>query len=572
VQELAVFDRVSIPVEYAAIQKYVTLGASDSGKTYLLARFAEQCAKAGMFFVILDPVGKHWSLRAGKDGSPTGGIKDIYVLGGQHGDVPLDPKSGELIADVVVDHPGRYVLDTSTFETDSDVHTFATAFAKRLFRRKMKDPGWPLLILLEEAESFLPERPQPGQQVMKGAFGRIVRQGRNHGIGIYLVFQRSAAGDKGAISQCKVLIAKRSSHKRDRDAIDDWVKSNGTPEERAELMSAIASLEPNEAYLWDPIWLKVFERVKVLPRDTFDSSANVKHGQRMARVELAPLDVEALGEKIAEIGKQAQENDPKVLRKRIVELERELAAGPQLEPEQVEVRVEVPVLPDGHVEALVGLHEKVESAVRDLLEVRAGLDFQIKAVEEVPSAMAQELAEEVRRPPRPTPAAARADQPPARPRPVPSNGAMPRAALELAEMLAAFPEGLARDRLALLSGRKPRGGSWNTAMKALQEHGYAEGDDLLVPTERARTEFPEARPLSSNELITLWRSKLGVAALDVFDALVQIYPRSAQPIDIGDSIGRAPRGGSWNSALKQLRVAGLTVADGNRLKANPDLM
>jgi hypothetical protein len=154
-KNLRVFDGLSIPVDYAPIQKYVTLGASDSGKTFMLARFAEQCAKAGIFFVILDPVGKHWSLRAGLDGSPKGGIDDVYVIGGLHGDVPLDPKSGELIADVVVDHPGRYVLDVSSFETDQDVYNFAAAFAGRLFRRKMKDPGWPMLLMLEESETFL---------------------------------------------------------------------------------------------------------------------------------------------------------------------------------------------------------------------------------------------------------------------------------------------------------------------------------------------------------------------------------------------------------------------------------
>ena len=68
---LNVFQGVPIPVDYAATQRYVMLGASDSGKTYALARFAEQCSDAGVFFVILDPVGKHWSLRAGPQRPPT---------------------------------------------------------------------------------------------------------------------------------------------------------------------------------------------------------------------------------------------------------------------------------------------------------------------------------------------------------------------------------------------------------------------------------------------------------------------------------------------------------------------
>lgn len=66
---LEVFKDVPIPVDYAAIQKYVTLGASDSGKTFMLARFAEQLAKADGFFVILDPVGKqHGAARRDRPG------------------------------------------------------------------------------------------------------------------------------------------------------------------------------------------------------------------------------------------------------------------------------------------------------------------------------------------------------------------------------------------------------------------------------------------------------------------------------------------------------------------------
>ncbi len=489
-KRLAVFEDLPIPVDYAPIQKYVVLGASDSGKTFMLARFAEQCARAGIFFVILDPVGKHWSLRAGKDGSATGGIADVYVLGGLHGDVPLDPKSGNLTADVVVDHPGRYVVDVSSFDTDTDVHGFATAFAKRLFRRKAKDPGWPLLLMLEESESFLPQQPQPGQQTMKGAFGRIVRQGRNHGLGIFLVFQRAAAGDKGAISQCKVLIVKQMSHKRDRDAIDDWVEANGTKEQRDEMMASLASLRVDEAYVWDPSWMRVFARTRVLARETFDSSANVKHGDRMARVDLVPLDAAALGRQIQAVAERAKAHDPVALRAQIVaerakvaRLEHELAQRPT-EPARVEVPTEVPVLDqalvsrlevalrtfDHSAESIAGdatavfadqLAERLASPVSDVATAANAVAEALRAHHRPPAVSADSRASQATRPVQgPSPPSASTARPP----PVQVDGdgtGIDKGARGLLDALAKrYPVAFTRAQLATLAGRSTRSSSY----------------------------------------------------------------------------------------------------------------
>ena len=610
---LSVFEDVRIPVDYAPIQKYVTLGASDSGKTYLLARFAEQCAAAGIFFVILDPVGKHWSLRAGPDGSPDGGIADVYVLGGLHGDLPLDPKSGALIADVVVDHPGRYVIDVSTFETDSDVHTFADAFARRLFRRKAKDPGWPMLLMLEESENFLPQQPQPGQQKMKGAFGRIVRQGRNHGIGVYLVFQRSAAGDKGAISQCKVLIAKQMSHKRDRDAVDDWVESNGTKEQRDEMMGALASLHVDEAYVWDPSWMRVFARTRVLPRATFDASANVKHGERMAAVDLVPLDVEALGRQIQALAERAKESDPTELHKRIAGLERELAerdralaqadttTGRAPEPEQIEVpvldpalvqRLEAAVAGLGHpgaeiTEAAAALSERLGDAAKRYAE---GAHELTAAGAEITDALRAHDGHA----PLPAPASRPAVPRSRAARPIPAAPAPARVASVNGDEESAIPparqklldalldlEGIGvaqapKPQLALWAGVSAKSSGYDNNLGGLRTLGLLDyptpGMVALTPGGRAQATPRFAAPRSNEELHAQVRQLLPPARWRIMEVLIAAYPKVLSKDDLADQIGVSARSSGYDNNLGGLRTLGLLGYPQPRLVVASDLM
>jgi hypothetical protein len=614
---LKVFQEVDIPVDLAVTQKYVALGASDSGKTYMLAKFAEQLADAGAFFVILDPVGKHWSLRAGPDGKARGGKNDVWVLGGLHGDVPLDPNSGELVADTVLDHPGRYVVDVSLFETDAEVHRFADALARRLFRRKMRDPGWPLLLMLEEAESFLPQNVMKGQEKMKNAFGRIVRQGRNHGLGVFLVFQRSAAGDKGAISQCKILIAKRTSHNRDQDAIDDWVRSNGTPDQRTEMMAALASMGVEEAYVWDPAWLKVFKRTRVLKRQTFDSSANVRHGEQMASVELAPLDVGALGQAMKKVAEDAKANDPKELRERLSACRRELdsiarhvgipedhwversafswgtiadATGRlirQLEEQilrQEPQRVTVPVLQEGELErleeALSGLENTREQLGLMVTEV-AGTAGELgstvliaKGLREPTAAeriegVSEESMEVVRVAAR---SAARRrtnhDRPNGATAPPPPSVDVADDAYEptglardiLETLASVWPRQLTRQQVGAMTGKKADSGYFNNTLSKLRSNGYLSG---ITPTQRVFDLVGHPEPKTPSQLRDLYREKLGNGLpREIFELLVE-HPNGLTRQEIAEMTGKSCSAGYFNNMLSKVRGLGIVETQGN---------
>lgn len=616
--DLTVFKRLPIPVDLAATMKYAVLAKSNGGKTYLTLKMEEQLCDLGAFFVTLDPVGKHWALRAGKDGSPEGGKSDVWVLGGLHGDVPLEPKSGSLIADTVLDHPGRYVLDVSTFDSDSEQDEFARDFARRLFRRKAKSPGFPLLLILEEAESFIPQMPRPNQTQMLGAFGRIARQGRNHGLGLWMVSQRAAALNKGVLSQADVLIAKEMSHKRDRDAVDEWVRANGTPEEREVLMASLASLRVEEAWVWSPTWLRCFERTTVLPRVTFDSSRSVRHGEAQQAVELRPLDVEALGKAIAGTAERAKADDPKVLRQQIRELERQLSTaeveGGHADLAEVAFELELPdnapgeAILEGVRAAKDASHQQGyalgwENGRRELSTELTAVRNVLDGVDEAPIREVVELvedatvklervigttSEEGAAPPPPSVVRdeekdrghdRRVELIKARERrrqatataPAPSGEPSENGELTLGKahravltILAQHPEGRTKGQLALQTGYSMGSGHFDNTLGKLRGAGYITRSTPILATQEGLTALGSWDPLPTGpDLLRYWCDQSGKAGELVLRELVR--SGSLPKAELAERTGYSGGSGHFDNTLGKLRKLGL-IAKGQPVR------
>lgn len=370
VAELRIADDLVLPLD-AVTQAIAVLARRGSGKTYLGKVLAEEMVSSGLQVVILDPLGAFFGLRSSADGQGDG--LPITIVGGEHGDVPLEPTAGKVIADVCVESPGSMIVDLSAFESNAAQDRFVTDFAERLYRAKGSQRR-PLHLIVDEADSFAPQRPQPGQQRMLGAFEAIVRRGRIRGLGVTLITQRPAVLNKNVLTQVECLVAMQITSPQDRAAIDEWVKGNGTAEERAEVLGSLASFERGEAWFWSPSWLRILQRVKVRQAWTFDSSRTPEAGATVSEPEhMAPVDLDVLRNRIAATIERAKADDPKELRKRIVELERQLKASPKNEPQIVErvVRVEVPVIPEAFKAKLL----------RGMANIQDGLSMMIEAAE-----------------------------------------------------------------------------------------------------------------------------------------------------------------------------------------------
>jgi hypothetical protein len=177
------------------------------------------------------------------------------------------------------------------------------------------------------------------------------------------------------------------------------------------------------AWFWSLGWLDVFRRVEIRRRETFDSSATPTVGQRPRTPgQLAPVDIERLRERIAATIEKAKAEDPRELRRRIAELEKQLASrAPAPKVEKVVERMEVPVIRDAQIAQL-------GQAVSRLSEVGMQL---VATAQEVAAALAKVTAA-----PGPRQVTAAAVARPARANPAPpvatpTNGSASVAALQL---------------------------------------------------------------------------------------------------------------------------------------------
>jgi hypothetical protein len=326
-----------LPLE-AVTQTFGFVGKRGSGKTYGALKLGELFLVAGGQVVALDPVGKWWSLRLAADGKGKG--FEIPVLGGHRGDLPLEPGSGALVADLVVDRRASLVLDVSLM-TQGELKRFARDFGERLLQRKKGEAQpTPLHLFMEEAQEVVPERAQGEDERMKAAFVRLVKLGRNWGIGVTLVTQRPQAVSKEALNQTECLVALQTVGAHERKALREWIAHHGEQEKLVDLLPALHS---GEAYVWSPSWLGLLQRVKIAPRTTFDASATPTMASARTAAAAAPLgraDLEALRASMAEVVRRAEEDDPKALRQRVRDLEASLAKNAPAEPDRARLATE----------------------------------------------------------------------------------------------------------------------------------------------------------------------------------------------------------------------------------------
>jgi hypothetical protein len=367
---LHIAENLSLPLD-AVTQTFAILAKRGVGKTYTASVMTEEMLKASLQVVVIDPVGVWWGLRAGADKKSEG--LEIIVMGGPHADVPLEPTAGEVTADFVVDSGRSVLLDLSGFRK-GDMIRFMTAFAETLYRKNRA----PLHLMVDEADAFAPQKTMHGEgaERLLGAMEDIVRRGRARGLGVTLVTQRAAVLNKNVLTQIEVLVALRTIAPQDREAIDAWIHVHGTPKQREKLMESLPSLPIGTAWFWSPGWLDLFRQVKVRKRETFDSSATPKVGQKLdAPKKLKPVDLEALREKMAATIEQAKANDPRELREQIGELQRQVKILEDTKPApKVETkRVEVPVLKDAQLKRAEKILDRLDDAICKVIGVETVL-------------------------------------------------------------------------------------------------------------------------------------------------------------------------------------------------------
>jgi hypothetical protein len=289
-------DLPSLPID-AVTQKFAWLGTSGSGKTYGSTKLAELMLNIGAQIVVLDPVGVWYGLRLGGPGYK------IAVFGGLHGDLPIDDSYGTRLADLIVDKNISAILDVSQFESDEERDRFATDFMTRFFFRK-KELRSAVHIFVEECQEFVPQ--EMVNKRMVAAFNRLIKIGRNFGIGVSLVSQRPQEVNKKVLNLCETLFAFRTVGRLDRAQIEGWVSSKGYAENLDEMLPTLQTGSP---HVWSPSWLGVSKVVRILPKVTRDVSETPKVGVAPTGHEsLPPINLEDLRASLKELEPEAPED------------------------------------------------------------------------------------------------------------------------------------------------------------------------------------------------------------------------------------------------------------------------
>jgi uncharacterized protein len=565
----------TLPLD-AVTETFGILAKKGAGKSNAAVVMAEEMYDAGVPWVAIDPKGDWWGLRSSSDGQGAG--LPIVVFGGRHGDVPLEPTAGALIADLVLEQNLTCVLDVSEF-AKADVRRFLLAFADRLYRQAEADP---IHLFLEEAHEYLPQRVMGEDAHLVNAWQRIVKQGRFKGLGCTLISQRSAALNKDVLTQVDTLIVLRTTSPQDRKAVRDWVDVHA---DAHDMLATLPSLESGEAWLWSPEFLGKLERIRFRRRRTFDSGATPKVGQkRRTPATLADVDLAAIKEQMAETIEKAKADDPKVLRGRIRDLEKQVANGPQT----TEVRVEVPVLPDEVVSKIESTFDRLSLAVTEWAEeLRTANDLVDQVVDQSHSIRAllrqgHRDSSKTSLPSRPradagqtrtaasTPASARrapatrASTPPA------GQGTTTEGDVRLGKtertILAVLAEHGPRThgQLALLSGYSPKASTIGVSLGKLRKAGYVADGQPITATQDGLDWLGDYEPLPTGQaLIDYWRNKFGLTEQRVLDAVLSCYPDTTSQAEVAEITGYSPTASTIGVALGRLRKVG--VIDGWRI-------
>ena len=319
---LKISSSLHLPADAMTLTSAV-LGIRGSGKTNSAVVFTEELLDQGQQVIIVDPLDVWWGLKSSGDGAAPG--YSVVVLGGNHGDLPLGEHDGRVLADFLVENRVPAILSLRHLRK-SEQRRFVADFAEQLYRRKGETGhNTPLLVVIDEASSFVPQSFQADSARMVGAIEDLVRRGRASGIGVMLIDQRAASVNKDVLTQLELLVAHRHTSPQDRAALKLWVQAHDTGGQEKTFLDSLASLPRGEAWFWSPGWLDLFQRVLVRQRRTFDSSATPELGKAPpVPQKLAPVDLALLRDKLSATLDESAQNDPQQLRKRIAELEKQL--------------------------------------------------------------------------------------------------------------------------------------------------------------------------------------------------------------------------------------------------------
>ncbi|GAB3282939.1 hypothetical protein GCM10027347_59570 [Larkinella harenae] len=492
------------PLPESALDNHVAiLGKTGSGKTYTAKGVVEQLLRQNKRVCIIDPTSAYWGLRAGADGKSDG--FPVVVFGGPKADVPLDKSHGELLAEIVGTSHTPAIIDTRLLSV-SDRTRFFADFAEALLRKNKGS----LHLIIDEAHLFAPQGrvsdPQSGK--MLHAANNLVSLGRGIGLKIMLITQRPAKLHKDSLTQVETLIAMRLVAPQDRAAVNEWIGEWADPKQGKAMLAELPSLPSGTGWIWSPL-ADVLKRAQFPRISTYDSS-KAPQGEGKEPV-MAAIDIETLQTRLKSVSNQVEENDPKTLKKQIVELERQLkATGPTVD-EMETVRSEA--YSTGYRAAMAAVERFVQQPANANTHAPEPLLRKLEVVK-IPKAKTADLAKKA------------------------ADSSLGGGEKKILAVLAQYLSGCTREQLTVLTGYKRS--SRDAYIQRLKSKGWATGaaDGLMATPAGIEALGDDYEPLPTGDALRqYWLDTLPEGEKRILSILINNYPSAVDRDFISESTG-----------------------------------
>jgi hypothetical protein len=560
----------------AITQGFAILAKRGKGKTVLAADMEEFFLARGESIVVLDPPAAHWGIRFATDdsGRPSGPSGfDVLIIGGEHGDIPIEQTDGREAARIIVDGHISTIVDMKALGFTAR-QKWCADFADEIFRINKT----PRHIFFEEAQNFLPQVLKfDEQKAVLYAMSRIIEEGRSSGLGFTIISQRPAKINKDALTQIDNLFVLGMMGPQDIDQVEDWFKHHFADKDALKVMiDTLPHLKPGEAWGLMPDKLGAPVKFTARMRATYHAGRTPKPGE--SPVNVAKFSVTEAVKKLKTLfaSKQTERrqevSDLKQAKARIRELEAEVrkanvhhnvhptpAMSTKVDTKAIEREVKK-ASAFYEVQLKKAIHT-LEAAVR---YAKLATGFSIPTIESYHVSVAASHNAPAVPVPRsaPLPRKPASERSEARESPSIENGAInssqKRILKALAELEAIGREQPTRETVGFWSVLKPNTGTFRNYIGSLKTAGliFYPTPGTIQLTHSGRELAGSSEAPTQEEVLGRARQLLNSSQQRILDALFE-HPEGLSREELGERVGLQPDTGTFRNYIGAMRTAGL---------------
>lgn len=536
-------------------QHIILLGKTRSGKSSTARVLVEYLLDQKKPVCIVDPKGDWWGIKSSADGKHAG--YSLVIFGGEHADVPINEYSGASVAELVATGNRSALIDLGGWMPGERTR-FWIDFASAYFRTHKGQHH----LVIDEVHNFCPKGKimDPNAGKMLHWSNRLASEGLGKGIAMIAASQRPQKVHNDFLTSCETLMALRVIHKADRDALKDWVDACGDPETGREVLNTVAQNKRGEAWVYSPEAEFGPSKVQFPMFTTYDSF----RPRGIIEKKLpgwADVDLDDVKSRLANVVKEAEANDPKLLRAEIQRLRTELGK-------------KTPIVED-HTKELAAADKRL-----------ALLDGYISDVERYVVHLKKDIQSVIDREPpslsfagRPLPPLIRGEHPysqsaqerrkvnpmaaPPRPPRIEANGDVSSSQMRILKSLAELDtigqSPAAKETVAFWSEQRSTSGGYFNNLGKLRSTGLIEypNPGTVRLTDAGREKIGVVSAPDSDEVIRRVESLLSGSQRRILEVLRETHPEPIGKDELAERSGQKSTSGGYFNNLGAMRTAGL---------------